>query len=197
MDATTVPTPPAPRQAQDESIRLVHGVTTELPDAGVEVQVLQGERAFPESWTEPWATLSLHKDGSRCGAECGCVSRESLTSIRCGETVTTDDWMWMTFQVPLVVGWRRTGPSDAETRLKDYIEFLKEDLDMEAGHLHLAEERGAALERKVARMRGSLRRSRKAAADAEHRFDIAYQVAFAGWSAAILIASLWISAVIG
>lgn len=120
-DNTTVQTAPAPRQHHDESVRLLHGVTTDLPAAGIEVEIMRGENELPESWTETYAWISLHKDGSHCGTDCGCVTKDGLTTIRCGDSIVMGDWTWRTYDVPWVIGWRRIGSSDTEKDLREKL----------------------------------------------------------------------------
>lgn len=185
MDDTTVPTPPAPRQFHVEQIRCPHEVATRLPGAGIEVAVVLSERKVPEHWHNVRWLHPLHGDGSTCRAACGCVTRENRTTIRRGETVTIGDWTWYGGEASWLVGYRRTGPSRAEQALRERADFLEEDLNLEAGHRYLAEEEAAALQRKTAAMRASLRKTWRECRRRGRFATALLWAAVTGWTVAI------------
>ncbi|MEV3937310.1 hypothetical protein AB0K52_15190 [Glycomyces sp. NPDC049804] len=186
-----------------QTIRIPYVVTTTVPEAGVEIVIQPAEREVPEYWDNVRIVVALHEDGTHCLATCGCVAPEDRTTIRRGETVTIGEWTWFGGQHSWLAGYRRIGPSVAELRLEARVDELTEDLAGEKILHGLTREDVAACEANIeglktrrAAIRTSLRRSRRATADAEHRFGLAFQAAWAGWSVAILIAALWVSAVI-
>jgi len=186
-----------------ETIRIPYVVTTTVPEAGVEIVLQPAEREVPEYWDNVRIVAALHEDGSHCLSTCGCVAPEDRTTIRRGEIVTIGEWTWFGGQHSWLAGYRRTGPSNAELRLEARVDELEEDLAQEQILHDLTREDVAAgeadieaLKARRTTIRESLRSSRKATADAEHRFGLAFQAAWAGWSVAILLASLWVGSVI-
>jgi hypothetical protein len=186
-----------------ETIRIPYVVTTTVPEAGVEIVLQPAEREVPEYWDNVRIVVALHEDGSHCLSTCGCVAPEDRTTIRRGETVTIGEWTWFGGQHSWLAGYRRTGPSSAEMLLEARVDELEEDLanerilhDLTREDVAAGEADIEALKARRIKIRESLRCARKAAAAAEDRFGVALQVAYAGWSVAILIVALWVSAVI-
>ena len=86
-----------------------------------------------------------------------------------------------------------------EARVDELEEAIAEERilhDLTKGDVAAGEADIEALKARRAKIRTALRRWRKEANDAEHRYGIAVQVAYAGWSAAILLAAHLIESVI-
>lgn len=186
-----------------ETIPVSYFLNSKRPAAGVEVMVLHADREAPVHWKDgqSFFTLGLHEDGSLCLNACGCVTETNLW-LYDDQSRTVGEWTWNGFR-NYAIGWHRTGPSTAEQQLSERIELLEEDLDHEAGLHHITKadlghciRRIEKLQVRRVAIRESLRRSRKASAEAEGRFRLAFQAASAGWFVAIFIAVLWISGVI-
>ena len=111
-------------------------------DHGVDVIVLPGAQQAPEYWTCNRFTLALHQDGSHCDNYCGCMAAadEDMTTLTSGETLVIGEWTWQGAR-SWAVGWRRNGPTAAETtllkrvdELKGHIQSLLDDLEAERGN---------------------------------------------------------------
>lgn len=199
MDDTTVQTTPDPRAHDEfagETIPITYTVTSACPSMGAEVTVLPGDREAPEHWTDEasYFSLRLHKDGSPCLSTCGCVLGQDRTHLYHNKTVIIGEWTWSAAR-SWAVGWHRTGPNSAELSLEARVDELEEELAQEQIlHGLTREDVGAcesdieALKTRRSKIRGALRRWRKEATDAEHRYGIALQAAWAGWSTAIILA---------
>lgn len=186
-----------------ETIPISYHLTAANPAAGVEVVVLHGDQEVPVHWKDgqSFFTLRLHEDGSRCTSTCGCVT-ETNHWLYDDQSRTVGEWTW-NGACSYAIGWHRTGPNAAELLLEARVDELEEDLAQERILHDLTREDVAACEADIEalktrriKIRESLRRARKATAAAEGRFGVALQLAYAGWSVAILIAALWVSAVI-
>lgn len=186
-----------------ESIPVSYHLTTTNPSAGVEVMVLHADKETPKHWKDgqSFFTLRLHEDGSLCLSACGCVT-ETNHWLYDDQRRTVGEWTWNGAR-SYAIGWHRTGPNAAELLLEARVDELEEEIaqerilhDLTRDDVAAGEADIEALKARRTKIRASLRRARKAATDAEHRYGLAFQAAWAGWSVAILIAALWVSAVI-
>jgi hypothetical protein len=185
MDDTTV-----------QTIPVSYFLTTTNPSAGVEVMVLHSDTEVPKHWADgrSYFTLRLHKDGSLCLTACGCIT-ETNHWLYDEQSITAGEWTWKGSR-SYAIGWHRTGPSTTELRLEARVDELEEELaqeqilhDLTRKDVAACEADIEALKARRVKIRDFLRRSRKATAAAEGRFGVALQAAWAGWSAAILLAA--------
>jgi hypothetical protein len=185
MDNTTV-----------QTIPVSYFLTTTNPPAGMEVTVLHGDKEAPQYWADGrnYFTLRLHEDGGLCLAACGCIT-ETNHWLYGGQSITAGEWTWKGSR-SYAIGWHRTGPSTAELNLEARVDELEEELAQEQILHDLTREDVAACEADIeslkarrVKIRGFLRRSRKATAAAEGRFGVALQAAYAGWAAALILAA--------
>jgi hypothetical protein len=186
-----------------QTIPVSYFLTTTNPSAGVEVMVLHADTEVPKHWVDgrSYFTLRLHKDGSICLTTCGCIT-ETNHWLYDEQSITAGEWIWSGFR-SYAIGWHRTGPSAAELLLEARVDELEEEIANERILHGLTREDVAACEADIEalkarriKIRGFLRRSRKATAAAEGRFRVALQVAYAGWSAAILLGAFLVESVI-
>ena len=176
-----------------------------LGSAGVEIRVWR----LPEAAAgqDVCFTLELHDDGSHCAGTCDC-GREgdrARTVLWVGETITVGAWSWRGGLGELV-GWRRIGPSEAETELRERAEVLAEDLEVERGNHRTTNADLVACIRRLEKLqasldatseslegvRASLRLAREVLARTERQRRRAAWAALAGWTvAAVLALALW------
>lgn len=200
MDDTTVQTTPGPRQHRghcpDEArktVRLDRTVTTRLDHEGVTfVIVTPVELKF----TGALYSIRLHADGSACASRCeGPCESAAWTEIALQEEVTIGRWQWYGGAYALI-GWHRFDSNLAGKALRERYEEATEGLAGERILHDLTREDLAAAQRQRGKLRLALRRWRKEAREAEHQYGIALQAAWAGWSAAIILAAILIESVI-
>jgi len=210
MDDTTVQTTPEPREANETSVLDV--VTTDsmtIPTSrsavvetgdGMELVAMVPDRRLPAEYRgHVYYSTTLHPDGSPCHKACECDTGQRH-QIHAGKPKyfgirKNGGWMWAANEVALF-GWRRTGPNAEEQKLKTRHDDIKEDLGHEEYKHNCTRDALTASQEQRRKLRASLRRWRKEANDAEHRYGIALQAAWAGWSAAILLAAYLIESVI-
>jgi hypothetical protein len=192
MDDTTVQTTPAPRQPREtdcgaapQTIRLDRALTTRLSPEGITFVIVTPVEL--ES-TGTMYSIRLHADGSACASRCeGPCESAAATEIALREEVTVGRWQWYG-GIYALVGWHRFDANPAGKALRERYEEAAEDLAGERILHDLTREELAAAQRQRGKLRQALRRHREAATDAEHRYGIAIQVAWSGWSAAIILA---------
>lgn len=112
------------------TVDLGTGTAVLLGSAGVEIRVWRLPEA--SAGQDVCYTLDLHDDGSHCAGTCDC-GREgdrARTVLWVGETITVGIWSWRAGLGELV-GWRRTGPSEAEADLADRVAVLTDALSDE------------------------------------------------------------------
>lgn len=217
MDDSTVQTTPEPRESNETSaldvvttdsmtIPTSRSATVQTGD-GLELTAMVPDRRLPAEYRgRIYYSTALHPDGSPCYKACPCGTGQRH-EIHAGKPMQfaageSDRWTWAANEVALF-GWRRTGPSTAELRLEARVDELEEELAQEQILHDLTREEVAACEADIEALkarrvtiRGFLRRSRKATAVAEGRFGVALQAAYAGWSAALILAALLAESVI-
>lgn len=127
-DNPTVQTIPETGQAH-ESIRILKSVSTLIESMGIEVTTVTPEHPIPAHWTHVQYRIPLHPNGEACPH--GTCDTATLTTVRRDEEGHVGDWAWFGGHHCLV-GWRRTGPSNAEKALEERAEILQEDVHHEA-----------------------------------------------------------------
>jgi len=168
-----------------QTIPVSYFLTTTNPSAGVEVMVLHADTEVPKHWVDGRSYFT-----------------ETNHWLYDEQSITAGGWIWSGFR-SYAIGWHCTGPSTAELLLEARVDELEEEIANERILHGLTREDVAACEADIEalkarriKIRGFLRRSRKATAAAEGRFRVALQVAYAGWSAAILLAAFLVESVI-
>lgn len=210
MDDSTVQTTLEPREANETSaldvvttdsmtIPTSRSATVQTGD-GMELTAMVPDRRLPAEYRgRVYYSTTLHPDGSPCYKDCPCGTGQrhqihAEKPLQFG-TWESEGWTWAANEVALF-GWRRTGPNAEEQKLKTLLDDIKEDLGHEEYFHSCTQDDLTASQEQRGKLRLALRRWRKEAGDAEHRYGIALQLAWAGWSAAILLAAYLIESVI-
>lgn len=191
-----------------ETIPLSRHIFTGIETEGIEFGIVLPERDFTARPGRFSYAIRLHKDGSVCDIACGCGLTES-TVVDGGATVTVDEWTWCGGRLALA-GWRRIGPSEAETELRERAEVLAEALDAERGNhkttnadlvacIRRLEQLQATLDAKSGRLeavRASVRNARADRVRADEAARRSAVAALVGWTAAVVLAVAFVLAVI-
>jgi hypothetical protein len=199
MDSNTVPTSPAPGQPREherdaftETIPLSRIITTRLGAEGITFAIVTPHESELNGSVY---SVRVHADGSACGSKCKGTEPATATVIPLGEVVTVGRWQWYGGACALV-GWYRFDSNPAGKALRKRADEIAEDLAGEKTLHDLTRADLVSAQKRRSTLRQSLRRARKAADHAEHRYGIALQAAWAGWSVAIVLVAHLIESVI-
>lgn len=146
--------------------------------------------------------VALHKDGSHCSTECGCISAENRTTVWEDCSIEVGEWTWQGTRY-FLIGWRRSGPTEAETELAENLEseranhqVTNADLITNIRRLERLQAETDATHGRLEGVRSSLRTARDVLDHTERQRRRAAWAALAGWTVAAVLAAVLLLAVI-